>query len=124
MARKHRKIRHTRRVGHSSEIGAFCVGIYVQNRAYGGPEEGGWWYATGYLADEPDLRAMRRTFRSERDAIEYANRLNDSVCAEINGEKPSYKHDLKSVCCEGHYRAEVHDDECPNEYPSERPYYS
>ena len=32
---------------HPKPEGPFHLNEYVANRAYGGPEEGGWWYDTG-----------------------------------------------------------------------------
>lgn len=48
----------------------FAVAVYMQDRAYGGPEEGGWWYDCGQL-----VRTMR-VFGNEQTAIRFNTRLN------------------------------------------------
>lgn len=50
------------------------LNVYLANRAYGGPEEGGWWYDVG----EP--LASRRLRRSEKMAR--AEKYFDSGCLE------------------------------------------
>jgi hypothetical protein len=46
------------------------VGVYTVDRAYGGPEEGGWWFDTGELelqtavATHDDAEELRETYRS------------------------------------------------------------
>mgnify|MGYP003128876653 CR=1 FL=1 len=78
-------------------------GVY---RSYGGPEEGGWYYDCGDL-----VRTVKR-FRSENEAWDYCNRLNDKL----------YGHDHVRLRNDI-YRAKVYDSVAPDSFPSERPYY-
>jgi hypothetical protein len=84
----------------------YTVAVYSVYRSYGGPEEGGWYYDCGDL-----VRTVKR-FRSENEAWDYCNRLNDKL----------YGHDhvrlRKDI-----YRAKVYDSTAPDSFPSERPYY-
>ena len=76
----------------------YTVSVYQVRRSYGGPEEGGWYYDNGDL-----VRTVKR-FRSEDDAWNYCNRLNEKL----------YSHN---------YRAKVYDNVAPESFPVNRPYY-
>lgn len=92
------------------------VAVYLIDRAYGGPEEGGWWYNTGAPAD--DYSRFTRGFRNEQKAIAYADRLNRLLCSPLNkGRRPT-----SSVLSEGSYFAEVREGN-PRAYPEIRPTY-
>lgn len=92
------------------------VAIYLVNRHFGGPEEGGWWYEAGEPADE--YSRFTRGFRDEDRAIAYANRLNQRLCVRLNkGRRP-----ISSVLSEGEFAALVRDGN-PRRYPESRPHY-
>lgn len=91
----------------------YVVAVYLQDRAYGGPEEGGWWYDCGEM-----VRTMR-TFGSEERAIAYCRKLNDRLAGSLNRDR----REISSVLSEGRYGAEVYDDFAPHHYPSNRPHY-
>lgn len=112
-----RRRRHRRR--QSRNKGVFCVAIYLVDQAYGGPEEGDWYYTAGDLSEEPEhLHKMRMT-HDEASAYAYARRLNDTVCALWNvGRRSQY-----SVLSEGVYEAQVHEGPCPKHFPAVRPHY-
>lgn len=97
--------------------GPYSVAIALQDRAYGGPEEGGWYYTCGEVC--PEHADKLRGFASEADAIAYARELNDSsFLAELNeGRRP-----ISSVLSEGRYVAHVFDG-LPANYPATRPHY-
>ena len=84
----------------------WLVRTYWVYRSYGGPEEGGWYYDCGDL-----VRTVKR-FRSENEAWDYCNRLNDKL----------YGHDHVRLRNDI-YRAKVYDSVAPDSFPSERPYY-
>lgn len=92
--------------------GPYSVAIALQDRAYGGPEEGGWYYTCGEVC--PEHADKLRGFASEADAIAYARELNDSsFLAELNeGRRP-----ISSVLSEGRYVAHVFDG-LPANYPA------
>lgn len=67
----------------------YVVSIHELGQAYGGPEEGGWWWDCGYPARESSLRRWTRVFRSRAKAIRYARRLNEGVVREASrGARP------------------------------------
>jgi hypothetical protein len=90
----------------------FYVAVYLVDRAYGGPEEGGWWYDTG------DLVRVIRTTPSENKAYELAGRLNGHLRRLNYGRRP-----VSSVLSDGVYRAQVWSDLPPKFYPETRPHY-
>ncbi len=92
-------------------IGKF-VNVYLTDRAYGGPEEGGWWYDYGeaysseqFIGDEifaAKILAVAREW-----------------CEEENRHRRS---DTNSVLSQGCYVARI---EChpAQDYPAEKPHY-
>lgn len=65
------------------------VNVYDKHMAYGGPEEGGWWYdvyepITSFFEPDPQRRWQRFDEQEE-------------ICDQINGERPEYH----SVASEG-----------------------
>ena len=104
----------------------FVVAAYDVGRAYGGPEEGGWWYDVGSHVRTLSVHAR------EEEAYERCRRLNRSLNggADAQGFKlpPSIgpnvgRSDPSSVACNGWIQAEVHEDHAPAGYPDARPHY-
>jgi hypothetical protein len=93
--------------------GRYTVAVYLQDRAYGGPEEGGWWYDTG------ELVRTCRLFRDEDKAYAYCRRMNDLIRVLVNTGRPG----VGSVLSEGVYGAEVHEGNAMQGYPETRPHY-
>lgn len=78
------------------------LNVYKVSRAYGGPEEGGWWYDAGYPVSSIRLRSC-----------ESVNKINELVayiesCQDDDGGKEF------SIVIEEHFATP---------YPKERPYY-
>ena len=92
------------------------VAVYLQDMAYGGPEEGGWYYETGQL-----VRVVRG-FRNEKAAYTYCRRLNQRLKSREFGPN-SGRREMSSVLGEGEYWAEVYADQAPRSYPDGRPRY-
>ncbi len=44
------------------------IAVYLVQLAYGGPEEGGWYYQTGELCTDPELTAFGTTFTDGHEA--------------------------------------------------------
>lgn len=86
------------------------VNAYDHNRAYGGPEEGGWWFDTGVFLSS----IACRTDEEVDFAKAYFHRIYDP---RFEGH-----HDISSVICEGVLQITV-DDEPGADYPTERPHY-
>jgi hypothetical protein len=99
----------------------YTVAIYLCDRAYGGAEEGGWYYDCGELAKDFDFISRRKVFRTSGEAYAYASRLNrGEFLQHHNDGRPS----IGSVLSQGRYRAEVFANDAPGHFPAERPYYS
>ena len=94
----------------------FTVAIYLIDRAYGGPEEGGWWYEHGEPA--PEHCDHTRGFANEEAAIGYAAKLTDDVCPLLNVGRPP----IHSVSSCGRYVARAIEGN-PAAYPATRPHY-
>jgi hypothetical protein len=93
----------------------YSVSIHLYDRAYGGPEEGGWWFDYG----EPDhgYWNFTRLFDNAEDARAYGNSL-DGVIAELNQGRP----EVSSVVSEGRYGWFVQEG-YPHAWPVTRPHY-
>lgn len=89
------------------------VNVYLHDRAYGGPEEGGWWYDT-YDPWEEECKV----FDTEEEARHYHAVLHGKIEDE-NGNRRS---DINSVLSEGRYVAFV-EAFPPRPLPTRRPYY-
>lgn len=96
--------------------GLLIVSVYLLDRCYGGPEEGGWYYTAGEL-----VRTVR-LFQSEEEAYEYSSRLNNKLSSRIFGPNLG-RRDMSSVLSEGLYISKVHEDHAPKYYPEEAPRY-
>ena len=93
---------------------AWLLSFYECDRAYGGPEEGGWWY---------DTSALVRTFRcfpTKETAIAAAKRGN-ALLERLQRNKTS----VNSVTYQGGQHAIlVHQNCAPTYLPTERPQYA
>lgn len=60
----------------------FCVAVYSVWNAYGGPEEGGWYYRCGQLIDHHRIRF----FDSFDEAVDYQSKLWDEYdgCEDVS----------------------------------------
>jgi hypothetical protein len=94
----------------------YIVSYYMVDRAYGGPEEGGWWF--DYGIPEPQLDRFARGFSTEGEAYEYARRLNRHVSPILNEDR----REVSSVLSDGIYQAEVSEG-YPRAYPERTPHY-
>jgi hypothetical protein len=91
----------------------YTVAFYEIDRAYGGPEEGGWWFDTGSFV------RMSRTFKTEAAAYAYARRANALLRVIQRCGR-----DVSSVLYEGgQHAARVYDHLPPPFYPATRPCY-
>lgn len=94
--------------------GPWVVCLYFIDRAYGGAEEGGWYYECG----APEVTSEMRAFDDYDEACDYARALNNTAAAELNEGRPS----IGSVLSRGCYEYQVCDG-LPEPYPKHRPYY-
>ena len=94
---------------------SFTVAVYLVELAYGGPEEGGWWYDCGEPA--PEYKASTKTFDDAVKAYEYAEELR-AMLKPINEERGP----KSNVNSEGVF--EVHMTKgAPAPFPKVRPHY-
>ena len=89
------------------------VAFYEIDRAFGGPEEGGWWYDCGELR-----RVLKVVPNADRAYVlaARANRLMDRL--------QRHKRNIYSVAyAGGRYSACVFEDIAPRAFPEIRPHY-
>jgi hypothetical protein len=104
----------------------YTVAVYEEDRAYGGPEEGGWWYDCGTRVDRPSECGMTgadfpRIFAHEDEASVYCRELNARLDNGINSDGSN--RDLSSVACVGRYVAHVEEGYPAPGFPETRPHY-
>jgi len=93
---------------------ALCVAVYDCNQAFGGPEEGGWWYDTGTLVSREGIYFNRdKAYAAVRALSEWCERNN-----EAEQRRP-----ISSVLCEGVLQAHLMDYPAPAGFPTQRPHY-
>jgi hypothetical protein len=102
----------------------YTVAVYLDDRSYGGPEEGGWYYDCGDRIDHQigdlDLAmTMPHTFTDENEAYGLADKLNTILNETANKGRP----EISSVLSQGRYRAHVYEGYPPVRYPERRPHY-
>lgn len=90
----------------------YTVALYMVDKAWGGQEEGGWWYHCG------EIIKPIRIFQTEERAWKYAHRMQRLIDCTLNkGRRP-----IDSVLSEGMYDVQVHEVVPPHHYPSVRPH--
>jgi hypothetical protein len=99
------------------------VGLYLVDRDYGGPEEGGWWYDYGVhvLANEyPEGFAPRAFAIKDRAAARaYCDEIQAAADPMNEGRR-----EIGSVLSTGRYEAKMLDgDTLPLRWPEQRPTY-
>ena len=89
------------------------VNVYLIDRAYGGPEEGGWYYTMGLFSDG-------EAFPDEREEdVERAVEQAKSRCDDWNEKRNS---DIGSVLSDGKYVVRIENHPGKN-YPDVKPHY-
>lgn len=100
----------------------YTVSVFLVDRAYGGPEEGGWWYDTGTPCTEifEELGTYKLPQITTDKEYAFARRkvMQQLLDATLNVGRPS----IGSSISRGKYRAVVSDN-FPVAYPAERPRY-
>lgn len=91
----------------------FVIGFYAIDRAFGGPEEGGWYYETGSLV------RLHCVLCDEGKANARAARANQLLERVQRHSRP-----VSSVAYDGgRYRAIVWDSNPPSAFPETAPQY-
>lgn len=91
----------------------FSVHLFKVDKAFGGHEEGGWWFEYGI----PEDHYLNKKFDSELEAEQYLASISD-LARLMNQDRAS----IDSVLSAGVYRFLINEGEAVA-YPSERPYY-
>ena len=91
----------------------YLVAVYLIDQAYGGPEEGGWWYQVGKLV------RVSKVFKNEELTYSFCRKFNNHLEGTLNKERRP----ISSVLSEGVFCAQVHEDFAPKHYPEVRPHY-
>lgn len=92
----------------------YVFAFYELNREYGGPEEGGWWYDSGELVR---IFKVKRCTDEQATALCYrANRLLE----RLQRNKRSTGSVLYSG---GRHSVHAYENNAPQMFPAERPYY-
>lgn len=90
----------------ADEPGLFWVAAYLEDRIYGGPEEGGWYFDWGTLVTDPEvystLQAFPAGFPTWAAAAAHAARMGDGLAALNEGRHPTW-----SVLSRGVYVVET-----------------
>lgn len=94
----------------------WSVAVYLVDRTFGGPEEGGWYYDYGVPQISSDL-PLPQFFTSEEEAYSARQTMQDKVNA-LNEGRP----DISSVLSRGRYEAVVMEG-LPKMWPERRPTY-
>ena len=95
----------------------WTVAVYDVDLAYGGPEEGGWYYSRGSLV------RLIRVFKNEDMAYTFSQRMNRKLQSRIWGPNMG-KRELHLVLSEGELQAHVYHEDLPvDHYPEYRPHY-
>lgn len=104
---------------HDTRPQFFSAAIYTEDRYYGGPEEGGWWYNAGEpVLRDAELAILARFFNTQEEAYAYGQKVLTPVCEKRNeGRRP-----ISSMASNGQYTWHVLRG-LPAEYPEERPHY-
>lgn len=112
------QLRGTRKNNAKRASSYWCAAVYLEDKAFGGHEEGGWWFTCGepvinYSAPFPIYWCAGQR---PKDAIAAMK----AWCEEENKDRPS----ISSVLSEGVYVVHIVRNRQPQHYPSQRPYYS
>lgn len=100
------------------ETVGYSVGIYLEDLAYGGAEEGGWYYNTGELQNS--FAKYFRYILDKDETYRYCRFLNNMLDAEFNKDR----REISSVLSEGRFRAIVFEGfNLPEYYPERKPHY-
>lgn len=92
---------------------AHVIAIYEIDRAFGGHEEGGWWYDCGQLT------RILVTTRTAEQAYRTASRVNRLLARLQRGKRP-----VSSVAYDGgRHQAMVFERIAPPHFPAEQPRY-
>lgn len=97
----------------------YCVSVYLVDRAYGGPEEGGWYFDFGEPVIPKPHFPLPQFFTSREDAIEHRDEVQEKLDRDFNCHLPP----ISSVLSQGRYAALIDENSYPKHWPERRPNY-
>lgn len=97
--------------------------VYLTQRLYGGPEEGGWYYDSGKLCTDPALTAFGVTFAEGHEGRARTMALAVQAHLDRDWKVGDHAREISSVLSAGRFEAHVHDGWSPLTFPAERPRY-
>lgn len=98
--------------------GPWSVAVFKIDRAYGGPEEGGWYYGCGEPVLSPDW-PLPVFYATHAEALAGREAMDSEIAKlGLNDGLPS----INSILSEGRYAAQISDG-MPTHFPKERPHY-
>lgn len=106
----------------------YTVAIFIVNLAYGGPEEGGWWYKRGHPVEEipeginPHDLVTVFAGESNLDAPDEAHKWAEALQLQLDAGPNKGRREISSVLSTGRYCAVVCEG-WPRAYPETRPHY-
>lgn len=96
----------------------FFVSLYLLDQAFGGHEEGGWYYTYGIPCQGVAFAKRGKFFTSYDKAREYRNKLQ-KLCKRLNKNRRP----MSSVLSEGVYGAVIDEEHFPRYFPQQPPHY-
>ena len=107
----------------TGEGGLWWVAVYLQDRIYGGPEEGGWFCDRSTLITDPGIYATLQVspaaFITQAEANLHADRMRVGLAVLNEGRRPTW-----SILSTGIYEVEtIQADTPPRYYPEYRHTY-
>lgn len=99
------------------------VAVYLSQRLYGSPEEGGWHYDSGALCTDPALTAFGVTFAEGHEDRVRTMALEVQAHLDRDRNVGDHARPISSVLSAGRFEARVHDGWPPLAFPAERPRY-
>lgn len=99
------------------------VAVYLIQRLYGGPEEGGWYYDSGELCIDPALTAFGVTFAEGHEDRARTMALEVQAYLDRDWNVEDHALEISSVLSTARFEPRVHDGWPPLAFPAERPRY-
>lgn len=93
----------------------YYVTVYECDKAFGGSEEGGWWYTYG----EPQLDGRNKCFHDLKEAQNY----RDMLAIDLDLDDNKGRRSIDSMASDGEARAIIDADCFPEPFPRRRPHY-